>query len=97
MPPKKRTNIAAVATRQQTKDPKRVGEHSTTAIRTKPVRVTLDLPPDQYAELETWLVELSGLRGKRTKFSQAGRALLALVIEDDALTREVVGKIDEMQ
>lgn len=93
----KRTNLAAVATRQQAKDPKNVGQEVETAIRTKPVRVTLDLPPATYAELEKWLVDVGGLRGKSTTWSKAARALLALAIEDDDLTRRVVGKIEEMQ
>jgi hypothetical protein len=88
-----RDRMAAVAARRTSPDARPA---PSTAIRTKPVRVTLDLDPADYSALNRW-ISLVGPRVDpdfpRLSLADALRGMIRATITDETMTGQVVGQI----
>lgn len=59
-------------------------------LRTTPVRSTVDLPPVQHHKLKDWCSEAAIMIGKsRVTTQDVMRALVARLLEDETLAREI--------
>ncbi|MFI6513900.1 hypothetical protein ACIBCT_40410 [Streptosporangium sp. NPDC050855] len=69
-------------------------ERGTTARRTKPVRITLDLTPEDYAQMRRLVAELADRADAPTlPHSAMWRALLRRVADDPQLIGEIAERI----
>jgi hypothetical protein len=83
----RRAQMAAAAARRSEPDARPPGR---TAIRSKPVRVTLDLSPELYRQLTQWADSAAiTLDVPRVALADAMRAMIRVTIEspDDVLER----------
>ena len=83
----RRAQMAAAAARRAEPDARPAGQ---TAIRSKPVRITLDLSPELYRQLTRWVDEVAvELDVPRVALADAMRAMIRVTIEhpDEVLDR----------
>lgn len=83
--PDLKARMAAAATRRTTPDAPEAGQ---TAVRTKPVRITLDLSPADYQALNRWLARTGAELDQpvsRLTLSRALRAMIHATISDDVV------------
>lgn len=63
----------------------------------KPVRLTLDLPPDRHAELVRWCLDAApGVGTPRVPGQQVLRALLTRLLTDDELSRQIIADLRDL-
>jgi hypothetical protein len=78
----RKAQMAAAAARRTEPDAKPAGR---TAIRSKPVRITLDLSPEQYRQLTRWADEAAvELDVPRVALADAVRAMIRIAADDPA-------------
>jgi hypothetical protein len=66
------------------------------AVQVKPVRLTLDLPPARYRDLQNWLNESAVRLGRSRVTKQAAlEALVGLLLHDERTTQLVLKEIRE--
>ncbi len=76
----RKAQMAAAATRRTEPDARPPGR---TAIRSKPVRITLDLSPELYRQLTGWADSAAiALDVPRVALADAVRAMIRVTIED---------------
>ena len=76
----RKTQMAAAAARRADPDARPAGR---TAIRSKPVRITLDLSPELYRQLTGWADSAAiALDVPRVALADAVRAMIRVTIED---------------
>jgi hypothetical protein len=63
------------------------------AVRTKAHRITLDLDPAAFKDLERWVGATSAEVDGRVTLAEALRAMIAATIQDEMLTAEVRARI----
>ena len=83
----RKAQMAAAAARRAGPDPRPAGK---TAIRSKPVRITLDLSPELYRELTGWADEAAVALGvPRVSLADAVRAMIRVTADhpDQVLDR----------
>jgi len=83
----RKAQMAAAAARRTGPDPSPAGR---TAIRTKPVRITLDLSPELYRQLTQWTDSAAvALDVPRVSLADAVRAMIRVTAEnpDEVLDR----------
>jgi hypothetical protein len=83
----RRAQMAAAASRRSEPDARPAGR---TAIRSKPVRITLDLSPELYRQLTQWADSAAVTLGvPRVALADAVRAMIKVTAEqpDDVLDR----------
>jgi hypothetical protein len=83
----RRAQMAAAASRRSEPDARPAGR---TAIRSKPVRITLDLSPELYRQLTQWADSAAVTLGvPRVALADAVRAMIKVTTEqpDDVLDR----------
>ena len=83
----RKAQMAAAAARRSGPDPSPAGR---TAIRTKPVRITLDLSPELYRQLTQWTDSAAvALDVPRVSLADAVRAMIRVTAEnpDEVLDR----------
>jgi hypothetical protein len=65
-----------------------------TAIRTKPVRITIDLDPADYEALNRWIgtatARVNSAPGKRVTLSKAVRAMINATVLDESIALVVI-------
>ena len=84
---RQKAQMAAAATRRATPDARPAGR---TAIRSKPVRITLDLNPELYRQLTTWADAAAvTLDVPRVSLADAVRAMIRVAADnpDDVIDR----------
>jgi hypothetical protein len=59
------------------------------AVRTKPHRVTLDLDPATFKDLDRWVAATAAELDGRVTLAEALRAMIAVVCADKGVTAEV--------
>jgi hypothetical protein len=82
-----KARMAAAASRRATPD---AGPAGRTAIRSDPIRITLDLSPELYRQLKTWVDSAAvTLDVPRVSLADAVRAMIRVAAEnpDDVLDR----------
>lgn len=85
MPPRRKTDLRAAAARTEAPPPGSSG-----AIRTKPVRTTLDLDPGLWARVQARLLWLAQQTGRtKVPIVDAGRVLFELLADDEDLAGRV--------
>ncbi|HEY1675984.1 MAG TPA: hypothetical protein VGG50_24940 [Streptosporangiaceae bacterium] len=78
----RKAQMAAAAARRTEPDAKPAGR---TAIRSKPVRITLDLSPELYRQLTRWADEAAvELDVPRVALADAVRAMIRIAADDPA-------------
>ena len=88
---KQRARLMAAATRRTEPDAAPAGR---TAVRSKPVRITIDLAPEQYRALTAWTSHAAGeLEIPRLTLADAVRAMAKVVTADDGVSAEVIDVI----
>lgn len=88
--------MSNAALRRTTTEPQQRG--ASTAIRTKPVRITLDLDPKTYAALNRWVGSAAVAVDPdfpRLSLAKALRAMVRATIEDTAATGVVLQLLRE--
>jgi len=81
----------AAATRRTEPDAAPAGK---TAVRSKPVRITVDLPPEVYRQLQEWVTKAAGeLDIPRLTLADAVRAMVRVTAVDDRISAVVVDTI----
>lgn len=83
MPPRRRTNYAAAANR------KAPTPATTEQIRTKDVRITVDLEPALHAEVKNHVRQLAADAGRDVPLAVVARALFSTWLTDPALAQHV--------
>lgn len=85
---KQRERLMAAATRRTEPDAQPAGR---TAIRSKPVRITIDLSPEAYRELSAWLASAAEvLDVPRLSQADAIRAMIRAARSESAVSDEVL-------
>lgn len=88
---KQRARLMAAATRRTEPDAAPAGR---TAVRSKPVRITIDLAPEQYRALTTWTTHAATeLEIPRLTLADAVRAMAKLVATNDTVSGAVIATI----
>jgi hypothetical protein len=88
---KQRARLMAAATRRTEPDAAPAGK---TAVRSKPVRITVDLPPEAYRQLQEWVTKAAGeLDIPRLTLADAVRAMVRVTAIDDGISAVVVDTI----
>jgi hypothetical protein len=88
---KQRARLMAAATRRTEPDAAPAGK---TAVRSKPVRITVDLPPETYRQLQQWTTKAAGeLDIPRLTLADAIRAMVRVTSADDGISAVVVDMI----
>jgi hypothetical protein len=88
-----RSNMATAAAARTAPEARPAGR---TAIRTKPVRITIDLDPAAYTALNRWIesaaiaVDPDAVPFRRLSQSAAVRAMIAATVKDEVVTSVVV-------
>jgi hypothetical protein len=86
-----RGNIATAAAARTAPQAKPAGQ---TAIRTKPVRITIDLEPADYEALNRWIgtaaAQVNSAPGKRVTLAKAVRAMISASILDESIGLVVI-------
>lgn len=83
---------AAAADPEQTRAPR----HQAPAVRAKPVRKTVDLPPARYAALTAWCSETAVSLGQsRVTGQQVFNALVSRLLSDETLARKIRADLAE--
>ena len=78
----RKAQMAAAAARRTEPDARPAGR---TAIRSKPVRITLDLSPELYRQLTVWTYSAAVTLGvPRVSLADAVRAMIRVSAEDSA-------------
>lgn len=88
MTAKRRSQIGAMAAAAMEADQGRP-EVGTTAMRSAPVRVTLDLDPYQHRQLTEWCTAAAELDRPSIKAAPVLRVLLDLLVSDPELSARV--------
>ena len=84
----RKAQMAAAAARRSEPDHRPAGR---TAIRSKPVRITLDLSPELYRELTGWADQAAIALGvPRVSLADAVRAMIRVSAEDPADVLELL-------
>lgn len=82
----RKAQMAAAATRRAEPDARPAGQ---TAIRSKPVRVTLDLSPELYRQLTQWAASAAiALDVPRIALADAVRAMIRVAAENPGQVHE---------
>jgi hypothetical protein len=91
----RKARMAAAASVRTTPDAPPAGS---TAIRTKPYRVTLDLAPDDYAALNRWLADaamyVNPSDPRRVSLARALRAAIHVMTKNSTVSKLI---LDELQ
>lgn len=88
---KQRARLMAAATRRTEPDAAPAGR---TAIRSKPVRITVDLPPETYRQLQEWTTRATAeLDIPRLTLADAIRAMIRVTAIDTSIGAVVVDMI----
>ena len=90
MSARKRTNFAAAATRKE-----RPATPSKTAVRVKPVRITLDLDPELYEQLQTFRRQASVDVDDSVTMAKLSRALYRRLLTDPTLQQDIRADLHE--
>lgn len=85
----KRTNYAAAMDRREANTPK----PGTTAVRTRPVRITVDLPPSLHQEMKVWTWEAAVKRGAELPLAEVVRELIRRMLADEKLAQQILKQI----
>lgn len=73
-----------------TASPEPTGESGPPDRAPKPVRLTVDLTPDQHAQLQRWCLDAApGVGRPRVAGQQVLRALIARLLTDEGLARQI--------
>ena len=86
-----RARMMAAATRRTEPDAAPAGK---SAVRSKPVRITVDLPPETYRVLTEWTAKAAGeLDVPRLTLVDAIRAMIRVTAVDDGISATVIDVI----
>ena len=92
---KQRARLMAAATRRTEPDAAPAGK---TAVRSKPVRITVDLPPEIYRQLQEWTTRAAAeLDVPRLTLADAVRAMVRVTAADDQISAKVLDTIREKE
>jgi hypothetical protein len=73
-----------------TASPEPTGESGPPARAPKPVRLTVDLTPEQHAQLQRWCLDAApGVGRPRVAGQQVLRALIGRLLTDEELARQI--------
>ena len=88
---KQRARLMAAATRRTEPDAAPAGK---TAVRSKPVLITVDLQPEVYRQLQEWVTKAAGeLDIPRLTLADAVRAMVRVTAVDDGISAVVIDTI----
>jgi hypothetical protein len=88
---RRKTNLRAAAARRDPVTP----PAGATAIRSKPVRVTADLDPVLYGDVNVWLATTGVELRRKVALVDALRVLLTELVEDDVLAARVRDRLSQ--
>lgn len=88
---KKRTNYSAAIARTKPSTPK----PGTTAIRTRPIRVTVDMPPDVHGIAKKWTRETAAQLGADVGMAEVIRLMFTTAAADRNFSAQLRDLVEE--
>lgn len=88
----RRRRMRAAAQRRTSEDAPASGS---TAVRSKPVRITVDLTPTQYRHLKTWTLQAAAEVGASVSLADVVRLLAGYLHEDQELAQRVTADLQQ--
>ena len=88
----RKQRLRSAAQRRSTDDASPSGS---TAVRSKPVRITIDLSPAQYQQLKTWTLHAAADIGANVSTADVIRTLASYLEQDPEIAERVLSDLGE--
>ena len=90
---RRRTNYGAAMDRREPGTP----PAGATTIRTKPVRITIDLIPALHEEIKDWTRQTAASVDRDVRLAEVGRALFRRLLNDPDLARDIKAQLSDQE